>query len=261
MKALSTELLDTAIEAAHEAGKITLRYFRSSQLKVEAKSNNSPVTEADKRAEEVITKIISSRYPDHAILGEEHGAKEGNEPVRWIIDPIDGTKTFIRGVPLYGTLIGVEVNGDVQVGVVNMPALDELYYASSGSGAYMNGRKITVSTIDNLSEAAILTTSERSVRDNPEKSTGYVELVRKTKLQRTWGDCYGHVLVASGRAEGMLDPGMDLWDSAPLKVLVEEAGGIFTDWNGKATIYGGSAISTNWELGEKIREVLQAYEI
>ena len=245
-------LLHTAIDAAYEAGKLTLGYFRTGNFMVERKDNDSPVTVADRKAEEKIRQIIRERFPEHGILGEEHGEETGSAPVRWIIDPIDGTKSFVHGVPLYGTMIGIEVEGEASVGVVYMPALDEMYYAAEGLGAHMNGRQIRTSPTEALSEAVILNTSEKKLRD----MAGYRELCSRTRFQRSWGDCYGHMLVASGRAEVMLDPGMSVWDCAPLKVIVEEAGGVFTDWNGNATIHGGSAISTNSALRDVVMQIL-----
>lgn len=253
-------LLEAAIDAAHTAGKQTLPYFHARNYTIEYKENQSPVTIADRKAEEVLEQIVRERFPDHGILGEEYGERGGNASIRWIVDPIDGTKSFIQGVPLYGTLIGIEVEREVEVGVVYMPALDETYYAARGLGAFCNGRRMNVSATTELAQAVVLCTDERRLRNDPEKSPGYAELCGRTKFQRTWGDCYGHLLVASGRAEAMLDPGMAVWDCAPLKVIVEEAGGIFTDWHGTPTIYGGSAITTNTGLRNAIMEILHGKE-
>ncbi|MGE3802739.1 MAG: inositol monophosphatase family protein, partial [Candidatus Kapaibacterium sp.] len=189
-------------------------------------------------------------------LGEEIGESSGEAPVRWIIDPIDGTKSFICGVPLYGTLIGIEIEGEASVGVASLPALGEVYYATVGGGAFCNGRRIEVSRTSDLSKSVILSSSDRSLRLDEDSARRYDHLVERTLFQRTWGDCYGHILVASGRAEAMLDPRVSVWDSAPLKVIVEEAGGVFTDWKGEPTIHGGSAISTNALLSESIRDIL-----
>ena len=245
-------LLQTAIEAAYEAGKLTLGYFRTRNFDVETKENNSPVTLADRNAEERIRQIVRNRFPEHSILGEEHGEEQRSDSVRWIIDPIDGTKSFIHGVPFYGTMIGIEVDGEASIGVVYMPGLNEMYYAARGQGTYLNGHRVQTSTTDRMSEAIVLCTSEKRLRERPD----YLELCRRTKFQRTWGDCYGHMLVASGKAEIMLDPGMNVWDCAPLQVIVEEAGGVFTDWNGTPTIHGGSAISTNTPLRDELMHVL-----
>ncbi len=249
-------LLDVALEAAWQAGKITLQYFQTDAFDVDTKSDMSPVTIADKKAEERIISIINRHFPDHAIIGEESGEHAGTSGTKWIIDPIDGTKSFVQGVPLYGVMIGVEVDSEIVAGVVNMPGLSEMYYASQGNGAYWNGRRAHVSTVAGLSGAVILTTDERRMRRLPEKQALYHALSEQTKFQRTWGDCYGHLLVATGRAEAMLDPGMNVWDNAPLKIILEEAGGMFTDWQGNRTIYGGSAITSNGILHEQIVSAL-----
>ncbi len=250
-------LLDVAVEAALEAGRITLEYFQTSGLDIELKENNSPVTAADKRSEERIIKIIRRKYPDHAVLGEESGLSEGTAGVTWIIDPLDGTKTFIAGVPFYGVMIGVEAGGEVLAGVVHFPALGETYHAARGYGSYWNGRRMRVSKVADLSQSLLLATDARRFEREPEKEPGFRRLLAGTKLFRTWGDCYGHMLVASGRAEIMLDPAMSVWDAAPLKVIVEEAGGIFTDWSGVPTIHSGSAISTNAAVRESAMELLR----
>jgi histidinol phosphatase-like enzyme (inositol monophosphatase family) len=251
------ELLDVAIEAAIEAGKITLEYFQTTSFEVEMKENSSPVTIADRRAEERIRGMITRAFPGHGIVGEEFGTTEGSEPITWIVDPLDGTKTFVCGVPFYGVLIGIEIAGEIEAGVAHFPALGETYYASKGDGSFWNGRRIRVSTTAAMSDAVLLATDSKRFDRDPEKSEGHRRLVAATKMYRTWGDCYGHMLVASGRAEIMLDPAMRPWDAAPLKVIVEEAGGHFTDWSGTPTIYGKSAISTNAALHAATMEMLR----
>ncbi len=250
------ELRDIAIEAAIQAGRITLEYFQTSSLIVETKENQSPVTMADRRSEERIREIIRTHYPGHGVHGEEEGASVGSEPVTWIVDPLDGTKSFIHGVPLYGVLIGVQVEGEVAVGVVNMPALGELYWAVRGEGAYWNGRRCQVSSVSTLADATVLTTDTRGLRRDRERMAGYHRVSQRAGLVRGWGDCYGHMLVASGRAEVMLDPSVSIWDIAAVSVIVEEAGGIFTDWRGRRTIGDDSGVSTNAHLAAPVREVL-----
>lgn len=258
MNPLHRDILDTAIEAAVEAGKITLQYFQTSSFEVETKADSSPVTIADRRAEESITRIISSRFPGHGIIGEEHGCRDGSEPVTWIIDPIDGTKSFICGVPLYGVMIGVEIEGAADVGVVHFPALGETYYAARGCGSYWNGRRMRVSETADIADAVLLGTGSKRFPRESEKGRAQEALAGATKFHRTWGDCYGHMLVASGRAEIMLDPAMSVWDCAPLQVIIEEAGGVFTDWSGRRTIHGGSAISTNARLRPEVMRIIDA---
>lgn len=250
-------LLDVAMEAAFEAGKITLEYFQTSSFEVETKGDNSPVTVADKRAEERIVKIIRRSFPDHSIIGEESGESGGSGPATWIIDPLDGTKTFVCGVPFYGVMIGVEIDRKVEVGVVHFPALGETYYATRGGGSYWNGRRMRVSTVSDISKAVLLATDTKRFERDLTKGHGHDRLMSAVRMYRTWGDCYGHILVASGRAEIMLDPAMSVWDCAPLQVIVEEAGGVFTDWDGVPTIHGTSAISTNSLIRTAVMEMLQ----
>jgi histidinol-phosphatase len=248
-----SDLLAVATDAAYAGGRRTLAYF-STNVEVETKSDNTPVTRADREAEAVIRQIISRHYPSHAILGEESGATPGDADYRWIIDPIDGTKTFIHGVPFYGVLVAVEVAGKPAVGVVYLPALDEMLTAATGLGCHCNGRLVRVSTVDRLEDATLLTTN---VTRSQARSDAYDRLVAKTKLHRTWGDCYGYVLVATGRAEIMLDAAMNPWDCAPLLPILTEAGGRFTTWAGEPTIHGSDAVGTNAVLNEQVLSILK----
>ena len=248
------EMLEFAIGAAREAGKITLEYFQT-DLAIKTKSDQSPVTMADLRAEERLRQLIASRYPDHDITGEEYGETAQSSQYRWILDPIDGTQTFIRGVGMYGVLIGLELDGQSVLGVASFPALGEIVYAARGLGCYWNGRRVRVSEIKNLAQAALLMTDVPSLYAHG-RGRAYDRLSGSVRLERTWGDCYGHILVATGRAEIMLDPVMNVWDSAPLLPILQEAGGTFTDWNGVPTIRGGNAISTNKFLFDQVREII-----
>jgi histidinol-phosphatase len=238
------DLLAFAHQIAWQAGKITLRYFQS-DLAVERKADASPVTVADRKAEACLRAAITARYPDHAILGEEEGLSGGaGATYRWILDPIDGTKTFVRGVPLYGVMVGLLREGQPVAGVVNMPALGEIVYAAQGQGCWWNGRPCRVSTVTSLAESLVVATIahgyERYGKDEPLR-----RILEAAGLFRTWGDCYGHLLVASGRAEVALDPIMSVWDAAALLPILSEAGGSFSDWQGNATVEGGEGISTN----------------
>ena len=243
-------LLDFAVEAAGHAGKIALEYFLS-DLTVETKADQSPVTIADRRIEEKLRELIWARFPDHGIVGEEFGEHDGSSPYKWIIDPIDGTRSFIQGVALFGVLIGLELDDQIVLGVANLPAINEMVYAAKGLGCYWNGRRTGVSQVSELTDALLLTTDISSLYDTG-RGKAYERLAGATKLQRTWGDCYGHILVATGRAEIMLDPIMNAWDCAALLPILQEAGGTFTDWNGNATIHGGNAISTNHFLFDDV---------
>lgn len=258
MKPSLLSILDVAIDAAYGAGRITLSHFQSASLEVEIKNDLSPVTVADRSAEAHIVEVIRRSFPEHSILGEESGEIIGSEPYQWIVDPIDGTKSFINGVPLYGVMIGVVVDGVPSVGVVHFPALGDMHTAAKGHGSRWNGRPARVSGCSSLDDARLLTTSSKSISRDPNASRIYFELERKSKLARGWGDCYGHMLVATGRADIMLDPNMSIWDCAALMPIVEEAGGRFTDWNGDARIDGGSAISTNGALHDAVMSIVLA---
>jgi histidinol phosphatase-like enzyme (inositol monophosphatase family) len=249
-------MLDFAVDAAWQAGKITLEYFQTGTA-VERKADASPVTLADRRAEEKLRERIQQTFPDHGILGEEFGEVVGRAPYRWVLDPLDGTRSFIQGVPLYGVMIGLEYHGRAVLGVVHFPALGETVCASKGEGCYWNGRRARVSALSDLADAVVLATSVRSLYD---EGRGYVfdTLQARTRLQRTWGDCYGHILVATGRAEVMLDPVLQVWDCAALQPILEEAGGTFTDWQGTATHTGGNGLSTNGHLFRAVMEVIQS---
>jgi histidinol phosphatase-like enzyme (inositol monophosphatase family) len=252
---LST-MLDFAVDAAWQAGKITLEYFQVGTA-VERKADASPVTIADRRAEERLRECIQRAFPDHGILGEELGETSGRVPYRWVLDPLDGTRSFIQGVPLYGVMLGLEHAGKAVLGVVHFPALGETVYAAKGGGCYWNGRRAQVSAVDRLEDAVVTATSVRSLYEQG-RGQVFETLQAKTRLQRTWGDCYGHILVATGRAEIMLDPILNIWDCAALQPILEEAGGTFTDWTGQATHTGGNGISTNGRLVETVMEIVRA---
>jgi histidinol phosphatase-like enzyme (inositol monophosphatase family) len=246
-------LLVVAQEAAFVGGRRTLAYYGTGTAAAEAKADHTPVTLADRESERLIRTIIARAFPDHAVLGEEDGETAGTAPVRWIVDPLDGTRTFVRGVPLYGTLIGVEVRGEPSIGVVYLPALDEMVAAARGLGCTWNGRPCRVSATPALADALAVVTDERAARA---RSGAWDRIATRTAMQRTWADCYGYVLIATGRAEVALDPAMNVWDCAALLPIVEEAGGRFTDWSGRRTIHGGEAVATNGALHEQVLALL-----
>ena len=257
-----TARLVLALQIAREAGKITLEYFRREDLEVERKGDDSPVTAADRRAEEHIRNRIAEAFAHDAVVGEELTDRPGISPFRWIVDPIDGTKSFIHGVPLYGTLLGIEHDGEPVAGVIHMPALDECVYASRGSGAwYVQGQKskrpARVSKQAPLAQGLFLT-SEVASYDEIDRRDVYDRLQSTARLSRTWGDCYGYLMVATGRAEVMVDPVVAVWDLAPLLPIMEEAGGTFTDWQGRRTIHSGQAIATNGLVLDEVLAIVQA---
>lgn len=252
------QALEFARDAAVRAGRIAMEHYQNG-VTVETKSDASPVTIADRRAEQELRGLIAERYPDDGVLGEEFGERPGKSGRRWILDPIDGTRSFVHGVPLFGVLIGLEERGQAVLGVVLLPALDEMMYAARGQGAWWlpSGRKAgepprraRVSSTPKLADG-LMTISGVQYFDRVGKLPAYERVRRAAKTDRGWGDCYGHMLVATGRAEVMLDPVMNVWDCAALAPIVMEAGGTFTDWKGDFTIHGGNAISTNGKVFEE----------
>jgi histidinol phosphatase-like enzyme (inositol monophosphatase family) len=248
-------LLDFAVGLAREAGEITLQYFKKS-FTIERKADNSFVTVADREVERRLRKSIEERFPHDAILGEEEGEKPGGSGRRWIIDPIDGTYSFVHGVPLYTLLIGLEISEASILGVAYLPALNELVSAAKGLGCFWNGLPAGVSSTTALGDALLLATDFEACHSYNFGAAAET-LQRNVNAYRTWGDAYGHVLVATGRADVMLDPVMNVWDCAALQPILEEAGGTFTDWKGNPTIRGGNAISTNGILFNQVMETVK----
>lgn len=234
-------------------------------LEVESKADRSPVTVADRGAEQHLRELIGTEFAADGILGEEFGEQRGTSGRRWIVDPIDGTQSFIRGVPLFGVMIGLESEGETVVGAVHFPALDETVVAASGLGCHWYPphrhpssppRRARVSSVEKLAEGLVSVTSVKGF-GAIHRTDAYDRLKGAAQLDRGWGDCYGHVLVATGRAEAMVDPTMNLWDNAALLPILTEAGGSFTDWNGKATIHSPNGISTNGRVLDEVLALLR----
>jgi histidinol phosphatase-like enzyme (inositol monophosphatase family) len=241
---------------ARQAGELTLEYFQRADLVVERKADSSPVTAADRGAEMLLRERIAADFPDDAVLGEEYGVVEGTSGFRWILDPIDGTKSFARGVPLYATLIGVEHDGQSVIGVIHAPALDETVWAAIGWGAWYSCRGAApiaarVSTKPTLADGLFLT-SQVDLFNSRGRQDAFARLQAAAAVTRTWGDAYGYLLVATGRAEAMVDAVMNVWDAAALLPVLDEAGGTFTDWNGQRTIHGGEGVATNGRVLEEV---------
>jgi len=251
--------LNHARAAALEAGRLILPYYQSSGLAVDRKRDSSPVTIADRKAEELLRAGIAREFPQDGILGEEFGEQPGTSGFRWILDPLDGTKSFIHGVPLFGTLVGVELNGTCVAGVCHFPALGETAWGAKGSGAWWQSaagdpKPATVSKVAKFSEALFcFTTVQGFARIG--RQDAFEKLVADAGLARGWGDCYGHILVATGRAEVMVDPLMNVWDAAALIPIIEEAGGHFIDWNGVASANSGNGISVNAALRDEVLRI------
>ena len=250
------DYLDFAAQTAYEAGRLTLGYFQTDALRPELKPDDTPVTAADREVEELIRARIGAKYPGHAVVGEEYGA-EGDSSHRWIVDPIDGTRAFVRGVPLYGVLIGLEIEARCEVGAAYFPALDEMICAATGEGCYRNGRRSRVSSKDNLGDGILSFTDAASFEEHG-REEAFRRLRRAAGGSRGWSDAYGHALVATGRVELMLDPVMNPWDCAPFQPILQEAGGYFGDWSGNETIYAGEALSTTRELLPQVLHLIRS---
>lgn len=244
-----------AIEIARKGGEHTLKYF-GKNIEIKRKSDDSPVTKADQKAEEIMRKEIAKSFPGHGIVGEEHGFINEESPVQWILDPIDGTKSFIHGVPLYTTLIGVLFEDEPVVGVIYAPVLDELCEAAKDEGARLNGEACSVRPCESLAQATFLSTDATTAAEFG-FGDEFQQLLAKTAMNRTWGDAYGHMLVATGRADLMFDPILNIWDAAPLLTIMQEAGGVYCDVTGKETIQTGNGISCSKEL---LPEVLAIFK-
>ena len=241
--------LDLLHEIAVRTEDVALRFFRARDLRVDEKPDRSPVSEADREIESVVRAIVGERYPELAILGEEEGetgAGPGGGGARLIVDPIDGTRNFVRGIPIFATLLAIEDEGEIVAGVANAPALGVRWHAARGEGAFRDGRAIHVSGVRHLDRALVLHgnlgTSE------PAPPEGFLALARRAERTRGFGDFYQHVLVAEGAAEIALDPAVQPWDVAALQILVEEAGGRATTIHGERAIRGGSLLTTNGAL-------------
>jgi myo-inositol-1(or 4)-monophosphatase len=251
--------LDFAVETAHLAGRLTLGYYQT-DVRPDMKADDTPVTVADRQAETLIRQRIAERYPNHAIVGEEHGV-EGRESAshRWYIDPIDGTKSFVRGVPLYAVLIGLEIGGAVEVGVAYFPALDEMLAAATGEGCWWNGRSAHVSDVDSLDRAWVAHADAASFAAQG-RAEAWARLQRTPYYRAGWCDAYGYLLVATGRAELMLDPIMSPWDCGPFPPILQEAGGYFGDWAGNITIHGLEAMATTQALLPQVLDLINTNE-
>ena len=255
----TVSLLHQAVaDVARAAGDVALTHFRDSVV-VESKADGSPVTIADRRAEETARAWIAARFPGDGIVGEEFGEDKPGAARRWIIDPIDGTRSFVHGVPLWGTLIAVCDGSDVIAGAAYFPALGEMLTAAVEQGCWWNGVRAQVSGLSELSGATVLTTDER-FQARPDRRSAWERLAAKADIARSWGDCYGYLLVATGRAEVMVDPALSPWDAAALQRCVVEAGGVFTDWDGNPTAFGGSAIATNAGVARPARALLSGVD-
>jgi myo-inositol-1(or 4)-monophosphatase len=248
-------LVDFMVDTVYLAGRKTLAYFQAG-VQADYKSDRTPVTLADRQAEELIRARIEKNFPGHAIVGEEFGLKSAEGArYRWIVDPIDGTKSFLRGIPLYGVLIGLEIDGRATAGAAYFPALDEMLYGADGLGSWWNGRRAKVSDVDSL-DGAWITCTDPAGFEKYGRGDAWNRMLGVGYVHGGWSDAYGYLLVATGRAEVMLDPIMEVWDCAPFPPILREAGGFFGDWKGNETIYGREGLATNAYLRDAVVGVL-----
>ena len=251
-----SDYMDAVAAVAELAGANALGYFRT-QVETVTKSDGSPVTIADRTSEQLARQWVEKKFPGDGILGEEFGSIRPDAARRWIIDPIDGTKSFIKGVPLWGTLVAVIDGPDVIAGAAAFPALSEVLVAAPGRGCFWNGEKCQVSSVADLGAATVLAT-DVAFKHYPDKLQRWQALSSEANVSRTWGDAYGYLLVATGRAEVMVDPVVSVWDIAALVPAIIEAGGKFTDWKGDTDVTSRDAIATNSLLADQVRNLLGA---
>lgn len=253
-QASQESLLQAVHECAELAGSVAFAHYRTG-VAVEWKVDGSPVTAADRGAEEAAREWIRARFPTDGVLGEEFGEDAGTSGRRWVIDPIDGTKAFIRGVPLWGSLVAVVEGGTVLAGAACFPAAGETITAAAGCGSWHNRSRAWVSDVAELGAATVLVTDVRDFSPASRRE-GWSRLAAAAAVTRTWGDAFGYLMVATGRAEVMADAIVNPWDIACFLPIIEEAGGVFTDLNGAVTAFGGHSIATNAALAAESRRIL-----
>lgn len=245
---IDESLLDLAVELATGAGALTRKWFDRGTVSFDTKDDGSPVTEADKAAERYLRDQISQAFPTDAIIGEEEDDRNGTSGRTWIIDPIDGTKSFTHGVPLYGTLLSVTDENGPAVGVVVLPALDEVISAGRGLGCFHNGRETSVNDNADVASSYVMTSGLEYWPDGPERHN----LVDAEFTVRTWGDAYAYALLATGRCEAVIDPFVKLWDIAPMQVIIPEAGGVVTDQFAKPWAPGSHFVASNGQFHDEL---------
>jgi histidinol-phosphatase len=246
---------EVAVVAARQAGQLALRYF-AGEFAVEQKSDLSPVTIADREAEQLLRRTLHAAFPDDGFLGEEYGDTPGSSGYRWVLDPIDGTRSFVRGIPLWGTLVGLEYKGEQIAGVAEMATLGHTWRALRGDGAYRNDERIRVSSVSDLSRALVFY-SGLSWFVEAGREGDFLRLVKHTDRQRGFGDFYGFVLGAQGSGELMVEHGVHAWDVVALKPIIEEAGGRYSNWDGAASVDRPDVVVSNGQLHDAALAVLR----
>lgn len=252
---------NTMINAAREAGRIALQYYPDLEAddfsaQIVLKSDQSPVTVADREAEAHLRKLLLEAFSGDGFLGEESGDQPGKSGYRWIVDPIDGTRNFVRGVPHWATLVGLEFDGVPIAGVAYEPVIGRTWRALKGQGAFRGDQQIHVSRIDQFQDSVMFYAAIDWFVKSDRKSQ-FLELIKRTQRQRGFGDYYGHLLVAQGAGEFMIEHGVHVWDVAAIKVIVEEAGGRFTDWSGKPSVDTSDCLASNGVIHDKVLAILQ----
>lgn len=252
--------LDLARKIAVSAGNTTLKYFRTPELGVEIKSDGSPLTQADQQCEIALREAITKHFPTDSIVGEEYGITKGTSGWDWILDPIDGTKAFVAGVPLYGTMVAVARDNRADVGVLFFPGLQQGIFAGRGHGAWYfdqqtEARRANVSKRTKLSQSIFVTSAVETFNKRNAKPV-YEKMADSVFFARTWGDAYGYMMVALGQVDIQIDPILQIWDAAAVQPIIEEAGGRFSDWNGRPKIDSGDSLATNGLLHEEVLRIL-----
>ena len=243
-------------EIADTCDEIALRHFRSATLRVDEKPNEGPVTDADRQIEATVRRLCAEHHPELGVFGEEEGETGAGRSLRLVVDPIDATRNFVRGIPIFATLLAVEVEKSIVAGLVSAPALSRRWSAARGFGAFAGGSRLKVSGIADLAEAQVFHGSLGGVEADSVPA-GLLTLVRSSGRQRGFGDFYQHVLVAEGAGEVSVDPALAPWDAGPLLIIVEEAGGRATSIQGENSIYAGSLVCTNGQLHEAVLNLLR----
>lgn len=233
MKPISDQM-DIALEAVKRSKEVIMQYY-GTQIQAEWKEDNTPFTIADQKAEEAIREFLLKATPEAGLVGEEFGAQDMKQGYNWVIDPIDGTKSFMKSVPLFGTLLALYHHDQPILGIIDLPAMNSTLYAQDGLGAWVDGRPAQVSEVDQLKEATILSGTVNTMEDLGH-GPGFEKLRHEAWLYRGWGDCFGYYQVATGQAEIMVDPIVSVWDVAPLPVIMKEAGGRYSDLSGGQSI-------------------------
>lgn len=254
--------LAAMIDVATAAGNHTLKYYRTAELVVDAKSDDSPVTIADREAEQVVRQLIAELFPEDTVQGEEFEEQAGTSPYRWVVDPIDGTKSFVCGVPLYSTLLALELDGQPLGGVIFIPAMGEMVVAAIGHGSWYRAEETgqwsrTAASQKTDLNQAVFVTSQVDTFDERGDAEAYRRMEKAAWITRSWGDGYGYLLVATGRADVMIDPICNAWDVGAILPVINESGGTFTDWKGNSTVRGGDGVGTNGKLHQAVLETLR----